>query len=97
MTLPDHSTTLVKVEKIEFLLAPEIHLYPIPATHVLKFNSDFLEIDKITIFNTIGQKIMEQNKKPVGNFIELKEMSRGIYYLRFQSSQHIVSKQFIIK
>ena len=43
----------------------------------MKFNTD-IEIDKITIFNTIGQKIMEQGK-PVGNFIELKEMNGGIY------------------
>ena len=61
----------------------------------MKFNTD-IEIDKITIFNTIGQKIMEQNK-PVGNIIELKKINRGIYYLRFQSSQQIISKQFIIK
>ena len=75
--------------------ASEIHLFPNPATDFLKFKTD-IEIDKITIFNTIGQKIMEQGK-PVPKFIELKEMNGGIYYLRFQSSQHIVSKQFIIK
>ncbi|MFL2580067.1 MAG: T9SS type A sorting domain-containing protein [Parvicellaceae bacterium] len=93
----DFARSFYNLSKVENRIssAPEIHLYPNPATHILKYNSDF-EIDKITIFNTIGQKIMEQNK-PVGNFIELKEMNRGIYYLQFQSSQHIVSKQFIIK
>ena len=93
----DFARSFYNLSKVENRIssAPEIHLYPIPATHILKFNTD-IEIDKITIFNTIGQKIMEQNK-PVGNIIELKKMNRGIYYLRFQSSQHIVLKQFIIK
>jgi len=93
----DFARSFYNLSKVENRIssAPEIHLYPNPATHILKFNTS-IEIDKITIFNTIGQKIMEQNK-PVGNIIELKKMNRGIYYLRFQSSQHIVSKQFIIK
>ena len=93
----DFARSFYNLNKVENRIssAPEIHLYPNPATHILKYNSD-LEIDKITIFNTVGQKIMEQNK-PVGNFIELKEMNRGIYYLQFKSSKHIVSKQFIIK
>ena len=93
----DFARSFYNLSKVENRIssAPEINLYPNPANHVLKYNSDF-EIDKITIFNTIGQKIMEQNN-PVGNFIELKEMNRGIYYLQFKSSKHIVSKQFIIK
>ena len=93
----DFARSFYNLSKVENRIssAPEIHLYPNPATHILKYNFDF-KIDKITIFNTIGQKIMEQNK-PVENFIELKEMIRGMYYLQFQSSQHIVSKQFIIK
>ena len=93
----DFARSFYNLSKVENRIssAPEIHLYPNPATHILKFNTS-IEIDKITIFNTIGQKIMEQNK-PVVNFIELKEMNIGIYYLQFQSSQHIVSKQFIIK
>ena len=93
----DFARSFYNLSKVENRIssAPEIHLYPNPATHILKFNTD-IEIDKITIFNTIGQKIMEQNKT-VGNIIELKKMNRGIYYLRFQSSQQIISKQFIIK
>ena len=93
----DFARSFYNLSKVENRIssAPEIHLYPNPATHILKYNSNF-EIDKITIFNTIGQKIMEKNN-PVRNFIELKEMNRGIYYLQFKSSKHIVSKQFIIK
>ena len=79
----DFARSFYNLNKVENRIssAPEIHLYPNPANHVLKYNSDF-EIDKITMFNTIGQKIMEQNK-PVGNFIDLNEMNRGIYFLQF--------------
>ena len=75
----DFARSFYNLSKVESRIssAPEIHLYPNPATHIMKFNTD-IEIDKITIFNTIGQKIMEQ-VKPVGNFIELKEMNGGIY------------------
>ena len=75
--------------------ASEIHLFPNPATDFLKFNTD-IEIDKITILNVMGQKIIEQ-ESPVGNIIELKELNRGIHYLQFQSSNQIISKQFIKK
>ena len=75
--------------------ASEIHLFPNPATDFLKFKTD-IEINKITIFNVMGQKIIEQ-ESPVGNIIELKELNRGIHYLQFQSSNQIISKQFIKK
>ena len=42
----------------------------------------------------MGQIILEQ-ENPVGNIIELKELNRGIHYLQFQSSNQIISKQFI--
>ena len=73
--------------------ASEIHLFPNPATDFLKFKTD-IEINKITIFNVMGQKIIEQ-ESPVGNIIELKELNRGIHYLQFQSSHQLISKQFI--
>ena len=73
--------------------ASEIHLFPNPATDFLKFKTD-IEINKITIFNVMGQKIIEQ-ESPVGNIIELKELNKGIHYLQFQSSHQLTSKQFI--
>ena len=75
--------------------ASEIKLFPNPANDFLKFSTD-IEIDKITIFNLMGQIILEQ-ESPVGNIIELKELNRGIHYLQFQSSNQIISKQFIKK
>ena len=75
--------------------ASEIKLFPNPADDFLKFCTD-IEIDKITIFNLMGQIILEQ-ENPVGNIIELKELNRGIHYLQFQSSHQIISKQFIKK
>ena len=75
--------------------ASEIKLFPNPANDFLKFSTD-IEIDKITIFNLMGLIILEQ-ESPVGNIIELKELNRGIHYLQFQSSNQIISKQFIKK
>ena len=75
--------------------ASEIKLFPNPANDFLKFSTD-IEIDKITILNLMGQIILEQ-KSPIGNIIELKELNRGIHYLQFESSNQIISKQFIKK
>ena len=75
--------------------ASEIKLFPNPANDFLKFNTD-IEIDRITILNLMGQIILEQ-ESPIGNIIELKELNRGIHYLQFESSNQIISKQFIKK
>ncbi len=75
--------------------ASEIKLFPNPANDFLKFSTD-IEIDKITILNLMGQIILEQ-ESPIGNIIELKELNRGIHYLQFESSNQIISKQFIKK
>ena len=51
---------LIEVEN-SISSASEIHLFPNPANDFLKFSTD-IEIDKITIFNLMGQIIMEQEK-----------------------------------
>ena len=93
----DFARSFYNLSEVEnsFSSASEIHLFPNPATDFLKFKTD-IEINKITIFNVMGQKIIEQ-ESPVGNIIELKELNRGIHYLQFQSSHQIISKQFIKK
>ena len=57
-----------------------IILYPNPTTSTLNINSENI-IERITIYNTIGQVVKIQNSKAI-KVINLKELPVGVYFIK---------------
>jgi hypothetical protein len=72
-----------------------ISIYPNPAINSFKILSP-LKIEKVEIFNVLGQKSSVQNLK--SNTIDISTLSKGIYILKvYQENAKVATKKFIKK
>ncbi|WP_276979646.1 C10 family peptidase, partial [Flavobacterium filum] len=75
-------------------------LYPNPANNIVKFiNGNHTNPnDKISIYNTIGQKVYENNFCDIVNYaIDLSNYSHGVYFVVLSNEWGNLSQKLIIK
>ena len=72
-----------------------ISIYPNPVINSFKILSP-LKIEKVEIFNVLGQKSSIQNLK--SNTVDVSTLSKGIYILKvYQENAKVTTKKFIKK
>lgn len=69
-----------------------IHLSPNPATDVLNIESD-IPFDEIVIYNTQGTLIFTGNG--IEKLIDIRSLERGVYIVKFTSSDQTLEKRFV--
>ncbi len=65
-------------------LANQIEIFPNPTTNFIHINSGTLTILAYSLYDFSGKKIME-NKTNVNNLIDMRALSKGIYYIKIQT------------
>ena len=81
-------------------LQSSINLFPNPATGGLTIESNLgLEIEKIEIYNTLGQKVheMDVNKKLQTFSMNMAMLSAGNYMLKITTGKGIIIKQVAVE
>lgn len=74
-----------------YSISNQVSIYPNPTSDMISLSTD-LNIDKIEVFNVYGKLILsERNKKT----ISLKNISTGIYFMKFYSDGKFGNKKFI--
>ncbi|WP_333695363.1 T9SS type A sorting domain-containing protein [Flavobacterium sp.] len=74
----------------------KIYLYPNPTKDFLNIESpDYFEIKSINIINQIGQTVINQNENY--KTIDVSTLSNGIYFIKINGENKIITKQFIKK
>ena len=74
-----------------YSISNQVSIYPNPTSDMISLSTD-LTIDKIEVFNVYGKLILaERNKKT----ISLKNISTGIYFMKFYSDGKFGNKKFI--
>lgn len=71
-----------------------IKVFPNPSSTIFKIVSD-TNIDKITIFDTLGKEILIQTQN--NNEINIEKLSNGIYLVEILSENEKIYKKFIKK
>lgn len=77
----------------EYSLNDLVSIYPNPSNDVISLKSDLI-IDEIEIFDLFGKKI--KNEK-YSEFIDIQNLSSGLYLLKFYSDNKFGVKKFIKK
>ena len=88
--IPSYSlaTGIDEIKEIVF------NIYPNPAVNEIKISvEDNAQIDIITIYNQLGQKIMQENN--VANKLDISGLPKGIYIIELVSGASIVRKKLI--
>lgn len=74
----------------------DFKIYPNPFNDLLTINSSTNEaINKITIFNSLGQQVFIQKINSPNAQLNLFELSEGIYILLIETENEIISKKII--
>jgi hypothetical protein len=79
------------------VLNPKISIYPNPAKNQLNldFDSSHIDINKIQIFNTLGEKVFET--KTISKNITFVTIPSGMYFVKIISDTFEVTKKLIVE
>ena len=61
-------------------------LFPNPATNLIFLKGDISAIHKIEVFNTFGQKVLNQDN-PNTKQINISKLSSGMYFIKINNNQ----------
>lgn len=75
------------------LLSKEIKVFPNPADNSLNIGSENIVIEKIQIYNTLGQLLIETESQSIG----VEELQKGLYFIRIYSEKGTAIRRFLKK
>ena len=74
-----------------------ITLSPNPTDNMFTIHSTSGIIHKLTIFDNSGKAVLSQNVNDYSGQINVEKLSPGIYYVRIEASENIVTKKLIVR
>jgi len=87
-----YNSAVVGVQKI--VLNTDVKVYPNPVKEVLEIQvTDAIELTKVTVFNTIGQKVLETTNDL--EKVSLLSLNSGIYTVEITTKQGVTYKKII--
>lgn len=79
-------------------LEQSIKMYPNPATSNITISSEKKAIKNITIYTILGKKVLFKNvENTLKVNLNTNQLSKGIYVVKINSEDKIISKKIIIK
>jgi hypothetical protein len=73
-----------------------ISIYPNPVNDKLQFTSN-VQISKVTIYNTLGQKVIEKTVVEENMTINTSDLKDGIYFMNFENEEKQIKTVKFIK
>ncbi|WP_299117252.1 family 16 glycosylhydrolase [uncultured Winogradskyella sp.] len=70
----------------------DFKIYPNPATNNVSISSQ-LPIDRLELYNSIGQKVKTINN---ASSIDVSDLRQGLYFLNIQSGNSVVTKKLLV-
>jgi hypothetical protein len=83
----DTATKIAEVEKTT------LRIYPNPIGDMLYIESENLQIKRISIVDFLGRVVQQHN--PQNNYINVSALSQGIYVLRIETNNEIITQKII--
>ena len=78
-------------------LAQKIELFPNPATDMIQIDLADLNGIQLEVFNNFGQRMVQQNIKDQKTDLITKAWNAGVYFIKIQTEEGVVSKRFVVK
>lgn len=81
-------------------LAGEVDIYPNPADRDLNIKTNNLAIDKVELFNILGQKLLSKTidrKNCFSVTLNTLELSGGNYFVKINTEKGLLTKQVVIR
>ncbi len=79
----------------DVIASDEVKLFPNPVTDVLHINTTNRMYQTLTITNSIGQTILQQNINATETAIPVSKLAADIYYISLRGSAGVAVKRFV--
>lgn len=79
---------------IEDVMTENVEIYPNPAKSILNVNA--ANMNKVTVFNSIGQVVYVANTNSDEHVINVESWSNGLYYINLETNDGVISSQKVI-
>lgn len=79
---------------VEDVVAENVEIYPNPTKSVLNVNA--ANLNKVTVFNSIGQVVYVANVNSDKHVINVESWSNGLYYINLETNDGVISSQKVI-
>lgn len=79
---------------VEDVMTENVEIYPNPAKSILNVNA--ANMNKVTVFNSIGQVVYVANTNSDEHVINVESWSNGLYYINLETNDGVISSQKII-
>lgn len=73
----------------------KINFYPNPATSEIHLNADLKELKNISIYNSLGEKVLEENQYT--STISLSDLQTGVYCVQVAIRGSLLKQKLIVK
>lgn len=81
----------------DYDIAKSITVFPNPTSQYFTVNSNRTTIDKLEIYNNIGQVVKTEKLQQTDNKINVQELPTGIYYLKIYNEGKFLKTERLIK
>lgn len=81
----------------ETSVAESIQVYPNPNSGLVYINSNFSKLNRVEVFNVVGQLLYKENPISKSYMIDLRNMQNGVYLLKFCTDKTIQTKKLILR
>jgi predicted small secreted protein len=72
---------------IEDYIKQNLKVYPNPASTNITIKGDFIADQNISIYNVLGQKVMQSTLKSDENVLDISSLALGVYTIRFNETK----------
>ncbi len=95
VTIPVNLTVLDPV-RVSFIKNLDIAIYPNPTKNIINILTDNNIIDKVEIFNSVGQIVFEDNYFDNSILINVKNFNAGVYFVNIYIDDDVYRSKIIV-
>ncbi|MES2691229.1 MAG: T9SS type A sorting domain-containing protein [Bacteroidota bacterium] len=74
--------------------AAEVSMYPNPARNEISFKYPVTKAVEVSIYNVLGSKVKTFTHNGTETAINISELQKGLYFIRFNQGEAMISKSF---
>jgi len=90
------NSSLLSLEKTNFEKNKKFQIYPNPSTEFIYWDKE-LKISKISIYNSVGKLIYDNDKISFLDKLNIRFISKGLYFIVANSEEYKYTTELIIK
>lgn len=89
------NVSVVTPSGISDICSTQVEITPNPAKDVIRISAPTLHIDRVDIFNMMGEKVLSKSGMTSGTTLNISSLSAGVYLLRLTTADGVSTRKIV--